>query len=87
MRILLAEDTAEQFIIASVLLKRKNHQFLVAVNLEEALFVIGTASFNGVLTDLHFPEKEGAVQSPPCGLAVLAKCAEKGISVVVVSDI
>lgn len=87
MRILLIEDTPEQIEVATKLLKEKNHQFIVAVNLAEALFAIKTAHFDGVLTDLHLPEKENTEQTPPCGLAVLAKCSEKGFPVVVVSDI
>jgi CheY-like chemotaxis protein len=87
MRILLVEDIQEQIKVATKLLQDKNHQFLVAINLAEALFAIKNANFDGVLTDLHFPEKENAEQAPPCGLAVLAKCSEKGVPVVVVSDI
>jgi len=87
MKILVIEDTAEQVVSVSGLLQEKGHQFLVAQNLEEAQFALWTGSFDGVLTDLHFPEKEGADKNPPCGFAVLILCAEKALPVAVVSDI
>ena len=86
-RILIVEDTTEQIAIVTSLLQEKGYQFLVAQNLEEAQLAIRTGNFTGVLTDLHFPEKESADKIPPCGFAVLVLCAEKALSVVVVSDI
>ena len=87
MRILLIEDTAEQIEIAVKLLQENGHQCLVAQNLEEAKFAIETGTFDGALTDLHLPEKNGVEKTPPCGLAVLVLCAEKALPVAVVSDI
>jgi DNA-binding NtrC family response regulator len=87
MKILLIEDTSEQISIAIKLLQENGHQFLVAHNLEEATLAIKTGTFDGALTDLHLPEKDGLETTPPCGFAVLALCAEKALPVVVVSDI
>lgn len=86
-KILVIEDTIEQSSLVADLLKEKGCAYLVAKNLAEASFAIQSASFDGVLTDLHFPEKEGASVTPPCGFAVLVMCAEKSLPVVVVSDI
>jgi len=87
MKLLIIEDTCEQQVAVGELLQEKGHQFLVAQNLEEAQFALRTGNFDAVLTDLHFPEKEGADKNPPCGFAVLVLCAEKALPVVVVSDI
>lgn len=64
MKILLVEDNLEQITIAVKLLEENGHQFLVAQNLEEATFAIKTGTFDGVLTDLHLPEKDGLETTP-----------------------
>lgn len=86
-RILIVEDTTEQIAITAKLLQEKGYQYLVAQNLEEAQFAIQTGKFDGVLTDLHFPEKESTDNTPPCGFAVLVLCTEKSVPVVMISDI
>lgn len=86
-RILVVEDASEQIATVTSLLQEKGYRYLVAQNLEEAQFAIQTGTFSGVLTDLHFPEKEGADKMPPCGFAVLVLCVEKSLPVVVISDI
>ena len=86
-KILVVEDTIEQIAIATKLLQEKGYQFLVAQNLEEAQFAIRTGKFDGVLTDLHFPEKEGVDNAPPCGFAVLVLCTEKSLPAAMISDI
>lgn len=86
-KILVVEDSVEQFEVLANILKEKGCWHILAKNLEEAQAALQTGSFDGVLTDLHFPESELANNAPPCGFAVLVMCLEKALPVVVVSDI
>ena len=86
-KILVIEDTKSEIETCCMILREAGIQYVVASSLEEATFALETGSFDGVLTDLHFPEKSVSDKIPPCGLAVLVLCAEKSVPVVVVSDI
>lgn len=86
-KVLLVEDLVENIEKAKAVLESDGHDFIIAVTLEEALFALSTATFDAMMTDLHFPEKEGAENGHPCGLAVVAECTRRAVPVAVVSDI
>ena len=86
-KILVIEDSVEQLSVVVNLLEERDYQYILAKNLEEAQAALQTGNFDGVLTDLHFPENETTNNTPPCGFAVLIMCSEKALPVVVVSDI
>lgn len=92
MKILVVEDQDEQVEIAKKKLSALGYKVAVARTLSDARRLMNAMNFDGVITDLHFPEssepyniKETA--DKPNGLAVVADAINRNIPVGVCSDI
>lgn len=90
MQILIVEDLSKEIKKAKGAAKDNGVKFIVTTNLKDALEMIETLSFDGIVTDLHFPEGYHNVEKggeKPSGLAVIAKAIEKNIPVAICSDV
>jgi CheY-like chemotaxis protein len=91
--ILIVEDAPEQIEIAKKALCLLGfNKIAVAKTLADAKRLIETLKpcLNGIITDLHFPEAEGAFNETadkPNGLAIVAEAVKQNIPVAVCSDI
>ena len=90
--ILIVEDLPEEQIRAKEAVVAANFRPVMAGNLADAnrLWDKLSGKIAGVVTDLHFPEKEGFEKQTvghPCGLAVVTRALLEQIPVSICSDI
>lgn len=90
--ILLVEDLPEELEKAKVIISSAGFKVVAASNLEDSLRLWDMLGDKivGVITDLHFPEKENfADQSSgsPNGLVIITEALTRSVPVVVCSDI
>jgi len=86
--ILIVEDLSEEIEKAKTAVIAKGFKVVVASNLEKAFQLIETIPVSGVITDLHFPERDGHQKADnPCGLAVVTRAIIKKLPVTICSNI
>lgn len=91
--VLLVEDSEEEIVIATKILRGHNFKVMVATNLTDAMsyFKMLEGKLSGVVTDLHFPQKD--YEHPkdsvdkPSGFAVIVQTFLANVPVVVCSNI
>lgn len=86
--ILIVEDNLAELAKAKTAASEQGFKAAVATTYEEALAVwksLGDIA-KGLVTDLHFAEKEGKPDTTPCGIALAVKAHEAHLPVVIVTN-
>jgi hypothetical protein len=86
--ILLIEDKVEEMAEAKKILTEKGCRFVSADNLEDAMRIWKKLEdkIDGVLTDLHFPERTGQKEGS-CGFAIVTRAVRMKIPVSICTDV
>lgn len=92
--VLLIEDLPEEQEKAKKALAERGFRVAVTSTLSDALRIWNSleGKLFGIITDLHFPERtsnhpNASDPNKPCGFAIIAKATEKGIPIVVCSNV
>jgi len=84
--ILFVEDMQEMIEPAKDLILAAGFRVVTASNLEVVERFFGKINFDGVITDMLFPQRPGATDTTPCGIAVVTMALAQKVPVVVCSS-
>jgi DNA-binding NtrC family response regulator len=87
--ILIVEDKPEEQTEAKKAVLDSGAKVVMANTLEDANRLLDTlkGKITGILTDIHFPEREGIKGENPCGLAIVIRAIQERIPISICSDI
>ena len=87
--VLLVEDKTEEIEKAKAALAEVGVKPALARTYTEAKTIWAALGANlaGVITDLHFPEREGRDSKLPCGIAIAVQAREENVPVVICTNV
>lgn len=87
--ILIAENKAEEQAKAKKVVIESGAKVVMGGTLKDVKCLLDklAGKITGILTDIHFPEVDGANENSPCGLAVVIWAVQEKIPVSICSDV